>query len=117
MFTTDINKGELNQIKSVEELDDIFELSKRQPVVLFKHSRTCPISKSAYQEMKALGETVWMVVVQNVPTVSQEIESRTGVRHESPQVIVVKDGVSVWNASHWNIRTDDVRRAVDSGVV
>jgi bacillithiol system protein YtxJ len=43
--------------------------------------------------------------------VSVETEKRTGIRHESPQVIIVRNGAAVWNASHWAIKSDAVEDA------
>jgi bacillithiol system protein YtxJ len=37
---------------------------------------------------------------------SQLIAARSGVQHESPQVIIFRRGTPVWNASHYNITTD-----------
>jgi bacillithiol system protein YtxJ len=46
--------------------------------------------------------------------VSRELASLTGVRHETPQVIVLRDGKAVWNASHFDVKADDVLKAVES---
>jgi bacillithiol system protein YtxJ len=57
---------------------------------------------------------VALVEVQRARELSREIESKTGVRHESPQVIVLRNGQVVWNASHWKIKSDSVAEAVRS---
>jgi bacillithiol system protein YtxJ len=55
---------------------------------------------------------VAVVEVQRARSLSQEIERRTGVAHESPQVLVLWKGKVVWNASHWRVKGDEVERAV-----
>ena len=55
-----------------------------------------------------------IVEVQSARDVSRELASRTGVRHETPQVIILRDGKAVWNASHFDVTAADVQRAVES---
>ncbi len=97
-------------------LEELFAHSHNEPVLLFKHSTTCPISAHAYREMSRLAagaaESVSLVVVQTARPVSNEIAARTGVRHESPQAIVLRRGRAVWTASHYDITAAEVERAV-----
>jgi bacillithiol system protein YtxJ len=57
------------------------------------------------------GEIV-LVEVQRSRELSNEIENRLGVRHESPQVIVLRNGQVVWDASHFKVTADAVADAV-----
>ena len=95
--------------KSFEEMAS---RSNERPVVVFKHSLTCPISAAAYQQMTKLEGEVALIEVQRARELSQEIESRLGVAHESPQVIVLRKGAVVWNASHFDITAGAVAEAV-----
>lgn len=99
-------------LTNADSLDELFARSNDIPVILFKHSLTCPISSTAYQEMQRLKHEVSLIVIQNSRDVSVEVEKRTGIRHESPQVILIRHGSAVWNASHWSITADAVERAV-----
>ena len=92
--------------------EDIADRSKAQPVVIFKHSLTCPISAAAYDQMEEFAGEVTLVEVQRARELSREIEIRLGVAHESPQVIVLHNGQVVWNASHFSITVDAVNKAV-----
>jgi bacillithiol system protein YtxJ len=103
------------QFKTVaddEALEQLFAHSHEGPVVLFKHSNTCPISAMAYSRMKPLGEGVSLIVVQKSRELSRSVETRTGVRHESPQVLVLRRGQPVWAASHFDITAEAVQQAV-----
>ena len=97
-------------------LDELFALSQEEPVLLFKHSTTCPISAHAYREMSRLdagaATSVALVVVQTARPVSNEVAARTGVRHESPQTIVLRRGKPVWTASHYDITAAEVERSL-----
>jgi bacillithiol system protein YtxJ len=95
--------------KGFEELAD---RSNERPVVIFKHSLTCPISAAAYEQMSEFAGEVALVEVQRARELSAEIENRLGVNHESPQVIVLRNGQVVWDASHFKITADSVAEAV-----
>jgi bacillithiol system protein YtxJ len=100
------------QVADVGALEELFERSRREPVLIFKHSTACPISAAAYQQMSQLGSAVPIVVVQQNREISREVESRTGVRHESPQALVLRDGQVIWSATHFDVTADAVRRAM-----
>ena len=101
-------KANFIEVNSNEKLDELFEKSNEKPIVLFKHSLTCPISAGVYQEISGADADVHIVVMQNARAVSNEIAERTGIRHESPQAIVLKNGKSVYSASHYDVTASDV---------
>ncbi len=111
--------SEMTRIQSIPELDPILEASRQQPVFIFKHSLTCPVSTAAFNEYKSYIDSqaggdrtlFTLVEVQNARDVSGEIAQRTGVRHESPQALLFVDGEVVWHASHWSIKTDSLGQA------
>lgn len=102
-------------VSDTKELEQVLARSHDAPVLLFKHSLTCPISASAYREMEQAQTEVALVVVQKARTVSQEVAERTGIRHESPQALVFRNGEVVWSASHWNVTADAVNAAMKDG--
>lgn len=102
------------ELSQTEELDELFTKSAETPVILFKHSLTCPISHAAYGEMDLLDDQeISLVVVQDSRTVSNEIAHKTGVRHESPQTLIVSAGKVVWHAAHYDITKTAVIRALE----
>jgi len=105
---------QFTSINDTRSLDELLAQSHTAPVVLFKHSLTCPISSAAYEEMARLKTPprVGLVVVQRARDVSREVERRTGVRHESPQAFVFRNGEAVWSASHWDVTADAVGRVL-----
>ena len=109
-------KNSFVSITDTKSFEQLLEGSNEQPVVIFKHSTTCPISAGAYREMKTFPGEVELVEVQSAREVSKEIGTRTGIEHESPQVIVLRNGKAVWHASHWKITAEAVEQAVrDNG--
>ncbi len=102
------------KITNKNELEQLLSNSNSKPVVVFKHSTSCPISSRAYREMEQLNGEVSLVVIQSARDISRELELVTGVRHESPQVIVLKDGKAVWTASHFDVQAGAVEKAVEA---
>lgn len=107
-------------IRTRSELDRLFDRSAEIPVFVFKHSLICAASGMArriYDEFAAgrddHGALYAVVEIQAARDVSAEIAARTGVRHESPQVLLLRDGKSVWNASHWEISRKALEAAPD----
>jgi monothiol bacilliredoxin len=103
-------------LDDVESLDQLLVRSHTGPVVIFKHSNTCGISSSAYAHMSKVDSTVGIVTVQKARVVSDEIERRLGVPHESPQVLIVHRGAVVWSASHGRVRAEVVTAALAQSV-
>jgi len=97
-----------------EVLEDLISSSQNRPGIILKHSTSCAISAAAYREMEHVDADVRLVEVQSAREVSREIAERTGVRHESPQVIVLRNGKAVWNASHFDVTATAVADAVQA---
>ena len=91
--------------------------SRREPVLIFKHSMTCGTSAAAREELEhflALDPSAppcGLVVVQTHRAVSNEVASILGVAHQSPQAFLVVDGVPRWHASHWRITSQALASA------
>jgi len=94
-------------------LENLLTDSTRKPVIVFKHSNACSISARAYREMEKL-DNVNILEVQSARDVSRELATLTGIRHETPQVIILRDGKAVWNASHFDVTAAGVTKAVES---
>jgi bacillithiol system protein YtxJ len=112
-----MNNG-LIELENIVELERALAESSERPVLLFKHSLTCPISARAYREFQAYLEkanpqaSYNLITVQKARPVSNEASRRLGIRHESPQAIIVKNGQEVWNASHFDITADALEEAI-----
>jgi bacillithiol system protein YtxJ len=109
----------LVDLRQDQDLEQLVERSKTDPVLIFKHSTQCSISTQAYEEFTNFMEGFHdlfcgvVLVVEN-RTLSNAIAERFDVRHQSPQVLLLKDGRSVWHASHWSITPDALSDALKS---
>ena len=104
------------RIDDMAALDNLFADSRNKPVIVFKHSNACSISSRAYREMEQFEGQVNILEVQSAREVSREFANLTGVRHETPQVIVLRDGKAVWDASHFDVKAAAVADAVASHI-
>jgi bacillithiol system protein YtxJ len=102
-----------NQLDTINQLGSIDLESQTQPIMILKHSTTCSISAMALNRL----ERKWSHGVPIKPyyldllshrDISNEIASRYGVQHESPQVLIIKGGQCVFNASHSEIIYDEI---------
>jgi bacillithiol system protein YtxJ len=101
--------SKIQHISDEAALDAAIAESRVRPVVLFKHSMYCGVSCEAYDELQAhvdqaATEAAYHVItVQKHRALSDRAAARLGVRHETPQAIVLKDGRPVWTASHFRV--------------
>jgi bacillithiol system protein YtxJ len=108
------------EITSIEEWNQVYEASAARPLVVFKHSTTCPVSANAYQEFNQYldgrpredVEYVLVKVIESRP-VSNQIAEDTSVKHESPQIIFIEKKEKVWTTSHWSITKAHITAVLD----
>ncbi|WAC02099.1 bacillithiol system redox-active protein YtxJ [Lacinutrix neustonica] len=97
------------------QLNDIEEKSKTKTQVIFKHSTRCGISRMVMNQFvtsydTALDIDLYYLDLLNYRTVSNEVGYKFQVMHQSPQLIIIKNGVVVSHASHDAINEIDLRR-------
>lgn len=106
----------MKEIRSMEEWEAVLNQSKREPVFLMKHSSTCPISAAGYRVFNKFETDIskYYLIVQRSRPLSNEVASELGIRHESPQLFLLKDGEAVWHASHYKISEFNIKSAVEA---
>jgi len=107
-------------LTSVDELDPVVAGSFTRPVLFFKHSLTCGTSAWAHEELEALldgqplAADVCVVHVQASRALSTLMAERFGIRHESPQALLVQNGQVVWHASHHRLSEAGMAAAISA---
>lgn len=96
------------------QLNEIMTLSETKPVIIFKHSTRCSVSRMALKQFE--NEFDWDANVDayfldllEYRDISNEIASRFGVYHQSPQLIVMKEGKAIYDASHSGIDAEELK--------
>jgi bacillithiol system protein YtxJ len=108
------------RIETRDELDGIFRESALRPVFLLKHSTRCGASAAAWRDFRdfaAAHEAApvgWAVLeIPERRELAEEVAQRTGVPHESPQILLLRDGIAAWHASRWRISGTALARALE----
>ncbi|WP_379964109.1 bacillithiol system redox-active protein YtxJ [Epilithonimonas sp. UC225_85] len=110
----DETKSLWKKIENQKDLDQAVEKSFQQKVLIFKHSTRCFISKTVLKSFeKQMGnsdknQSYYFLDLIAHRDISNEIESRFGVTHQSPQLIALENGKAVYNASHQSIDLDSI---------
>ncbi|MDT7831845.1 bacillithiol system redox-active protein YtxJ [Flavobacteriaceae bacterium S356] len=101
-------------LNSMDQIDSIKEQSKSETILIFKHSTRCGISRMVIKqfEKKFTDDLkdlkVYYLDLLNYRSISDEVGYAFQVRHESPQLLIIKNGIAVANASHYDITTIDL---------
>ncbi|MFW0736076.1 bacillithiol system redox-active protein YtxJ [Flavobacterium sp.] len=108
--SADTPKNNVNwtELTDIAQLMEIETLSNAKPVVIFKHSTRCSISRMALKQFERefdLEDTVDAYFLDLIAhrDISNEIASRFNVYHESPQLILIRNGKAVYDVSHSDI--------------
>ncbi len=102
-------------LQSMQQLTEI--LAQPGTALLFKHSTRCSISTVALERLNrsSLSERVpsYLLDLLVHRDISNEIATRLQVPHESPQILLVKDGQCCYDESHLSIGVDEIEEAID----
>lgn len=106
------------ELKTLTDLDEAIALSQEKPVMLFKHSTRCSISAMALNRI----ESDWSFSEEEITPfyldliahrdISAAIADKLNVFHASPQMMVVKEGKSILDASHNSINTRIIKEVI-----
>ena len=111
------NKMDWNLLTDLGQLNEIMSLSNESPVAIFKHSTRCSVSRMALKQFENEFDssdkvTPYFLDLIAYRDVSNEIANRFGVQHQSPQLILIKEGKAIYNASHSDIDANVLKAIV-----
>ncbi|OZV66644.1 bacillithiol system redox-active protein YtxJ [Winogradskyella aurantia] len=92
-------------LTSLKQIETIAEQSKGKTQLVFKHSTRCGISRMVMNQFTSqynidMNADLYYLDLLSYREVSNEIGHKFQVRHQSPQLLVIKNGVAVAHASH-----------------
>lgn len=115
----DTNQNSLNwnALTELKQLDSIIEESEEKPIVIFKHSTRCSISRMALKNFEREysdenSASLYFLDLLNHRDVSNEIAQRFHVIHQSPQLLLIKNGQSVYDVSHSEIDAEALKSKI-----
>ncbi len=96
-----------------QQIQEIIELSKQSPVLIFKHSTRCSISSTALNRLERAwnltdAKAYYLDLIAYRP-ISNALAEQFNVEHQSPQVLIIKNGQCVYHESHWEIAFDSIQ--------
>lgn len=107
-----------NDLIELNQLDVLNEESKQNAVIIFKHSTRCGISRMAFngfeRDFNLPNDIVklYYIDILNYRDISNEISSRFGIWHESPQLLVIRNKKVVYHASHGQIDAKNIEKFI-----
>ena len=111
---------EWNKLRSSDQLAVIREESKQSPILIFKNSSRCSISKMALDRL----ERKWNVEAAAIKPyfldvlahreVSNHVAAQFDIEHESPQVLLIRNGSAIYDSSHLEIEFREILAAANS---
>jgi thioredoxin 1 len=105
---------DFEELSTAEDLSAAMAVSDDRLVLLFKHSKLCGSSYRAQREVMRLTDevAVFRLVVQHARELSRTIEEALGIRHETPQVILLHRRQPIFSASHGRVKAERIRQAI-----
>lgn len=108
-----------NHLENISELEKIKKESEEQPIMIFKHSTRCPVSSMAINRLERSWQQnevsnlkpYYLDLIRN-RDISNKIAEEFRIPHQSPQVIVIKNGSPVYDTSHMGINYADLKELV-----
>lgn len=111
------------EITCSQELGQILDESNQRKIILFKHSTTCPISSRAWREVQNFIKEssdevlVGMIKVIESRAVSSQAAVELGLKHQSPQVLLVRERKVLWHASHQEVTQTRLMKALEGEIL
>lgn len=114
------SKIKWKSLTELNELDAVTEFSFKKPVFIFKHSTRCGISRMVLKQFEKLydiekekAEGYYLDLLEYRP-ISNEIALRFGITHQSPQLILIKNGEAIYDASHQDIDAESLKKKIET---
>jgi bacillithiol system protein YtxJ len=106
-----------NNLNNVSQLNEIIVASKTKPALIFKHSTRCSISRMALRQFENeydLEDKINLHYLDLIEyrDISNKIASTFNVVHQSPQILLIKDGKSIYTDSHESINAEVLKKYI-----
>ncbi|MFV8441728.1 bacillithiol system redox-active protein YtxJ [Flavobacterium sp. LB2P44] len=108
------NKINWNELTDLGQLNEIIAISNEKPVAIFKHSTRCSVSRMALKQFEnefnsSDKVTPYFLDLIAYRDISNAIADQFSVTHQSPQLILIKDGKAIYNVSHSDIDAEELK--------
>ena len=106
-------------LEDEKQLDEIITESDKTPQVIFKHSTRCATSSMVKYRLDKneapTGINFYFLDLIKHRNISNKIAEDFGIRHQSPQVLVINNGKCIYNEDHSAITFDEIEETIMQG--
>lgn len=109
-----------NELTDTAHLEELKRESHQQTILIFKHSTTCSISRTAlsrlernWNENEMMKVKPYFLDLLSYRRISNSISDQFSIEHESPQILLIRNGQSVYDRSHLDIDYKRVKSEID----
>lgn len=114
---------EWNSLRSIDQIEQIKTESKQLPVLIFKHSTRCNISRASldrlernWNDREAPQVKLYFLDLLSYRQISDRIADEFGVYHESPQVMIIRNEKATYDRSHFDIDYNQILKEIKNGM-
>lgn len=105
---------QFHEVTTEGELEQVLRDSEQAPVLLYLHDPYCGLSAMAHPEVSKVGVGIAWINVHARQDLGMEVERLTGVRHESPQALILRHRQARWSASHRRVTASSILAALEA---
>ncbi len=105
-------------LNNEEQLEEINNASNEKHILIFKHSTRCPTSAMALNRLErnwddSLAITPYYLDLVSFRSISNKIAADYNIVHQSPQVLIIKEGKCIFDTSHLSISVDSIKEQIN----
>ncbi len=106
-----------NNIQTQKQIEDAVNASYQKYQIIFKHSTTCPVSSMAKMRLESKWDLnnvdAHFLDLLSYRSISNYIAESLEVHHESPQLLLLKNGDVIYDSSHLDISVDEIKESIN----
>ena len=97
-----------NNIVDIHDAQQCGDLFSHEIAIIFKHSKACGRSQVAYKRVLEFCDArpevnIYLISVLDARPAARFVEEHTGIEHESPQIVALRNGKVIAHANHWDV--------------
>ncbi|MCB9361724.1 MAG: bacillithiol system redox-active protein YtxJ [Flavobacteriales bacterium] len=112
-----MNWLKLESLATLNKIISNSNLPKNKAIAIFKHSTHCPVSSAAKSRLELTWKygdelPIYYLDLIAFREVSNQIASEFNINHQSPQLLVIKNGKCIYHASHISISVKELEKVI-----
>ncbi len=107
------------QLETEDQINEIISESQNEHIIIFKHSTTCGISKMVFNKFEKNFDKLikdikyYYLDLLKYRSLSNFVAEKFDITHQSPQVLLIKNGEVIYHKSHFSISIDKINSVIE----